>query len=235
MLSSAEDLVKFCQALSRGLLLSDSLSSRMFEELPIEPGAGLAWGSRVDSLTGTRRVWHPGRSNGFESYLLYYPTERVAVAVLTNQHYTDPWADVGGVAQVLADVFMPGQDSLRANFVTTPFTVALRSAFDAGGADSMKTICLSYRASPAWRHWGFEGAINMMGYGFLQGGQVQEAVEVFLANVELFPDSWNAFDSLAEAYAKLGNIERAIHYYEASLLLNPKNEAGAKKLSELKR
>lgn len=235
MLASAEDLVRFCMALGDGQLLSDSLTHLMFDELPMEPGSGLAWGSRVDSLTGTRRVWHPGRSNGFESYLLYYPTERLAVSVLTNQHYTDPWADVGGVAQVLADVFMTGDESLRSSFVTMPVSVAIRSAFEAGGADSLKAICLAYRNSPAWRHWNFEGQINMLGYGFLEGGQAQRAVDVFLVNAALFPESWNAYDSLGDAYAKLGNTERAVHSYEESLRLNPKNDAGEKKLQELKR
>lgn len=235
MLASAEDLAKFCVALSRGLPLSDSLTQRMFDELPIQPGTCLAWGSRIDSLTGTRRVWHPGRSNGFESYLLYYPTERLAVAVLTNQHYTDPWADVGGVAQVLANVFSTGNDSVRASFSTTPVSVALRSAFAAGGADSMKAICHTYRGSPAWRHWNLEAEINRLGYGFLADGQLQEAVDVFLVNIGLFPESWNAYDSLAEAYATLGNTERAVHYYEMSLRLNPENEPGAKKLKDLKR
>jgi len=235
MLASAEDLVKFCMALGHGDLLSDSLTRRMFEELPIEPGSGLAWGSRIDSLSGTRRVWHPGRSNGFESYLLYYPGEELAVAVLTNQHYTDPWADVGGVAQVMADVYWPGHDSLRTHFPITPVPSALRLAFDSGGAESVRATCQEYRASAAWRHWDFESSINRLGYQLLAEERTQEAIEVFLVNVELFPESWNSYDSLADAYAQEGDVEAAVRYYQESLRLNPDNEQGARKLHELKR
>lgn len=234
MLASAEDLVRFCMALGNGELLSDSLTRRMFDELPIEPGAGLAWGSQIDEHLGTRRVWHPGRSNGFESYLLYYPAEQLAVAVLSNQHYTDPWVHMGGVAQVLANVFWQGHDSLRAAFPVTPVSFALSRAFENGGADSARATCLAYRESPAWRHWDLEAELNSLGYQYMEGGRVQAAIDVFSINVDLYPESWNAYDSLAEAYAKNGDKDNAVKSYERSLRLNPANEAGARKLSELK-
>jgi tetratricopeptide (TPR) repeat protein len=43
-------------------------------------------------------------------------------------------------------------------------------------------------------------------------------------NVELFPQSWNVYDSLAEAYAVKGEMGLAIKYYERSLELNPDNQ-----------
>jgi cytochrome c-type biogenesis protein CcmH/NrfG len=50
----------------------------------------------------------------------------------------------------------------------------------------------------------------------------------------LFPDSFNVWDSLGEAYAKSGNKEKAKECYEKSIALNPSNETGKKALAELK-
>ena len=49
-----------------------------------------------------------------------------------------------------------------------------------------------------------ETAFNALGYSFLQQqGKLAEAIAVFEMNSEAFPGSWNAWDSLGEAW--LGN------------------------------
>ena len=80
-----------------------------------------------------------------------------------------------------------------------------------------------------------ETELNSVGYSILEEGSAAGAVALFKLVVELYPGSWNAYDSLAEAYAKRGDKELAIKNYEKSLGLNPKNAAGAKKLEELKK
>jgi Flp pilus assembly protein TadD len=49
------------------------------------------------------------------------------------------------------------------------------------------------------------------------------AIALFRMNVELFPDSWNAYDSLAEAYMNAENNDQAILFYKKSLELNKNN------------
>jgi Flp pilus assembly protein TadD len=51
--------------------------------------------------------------------------------------------------------------------------------------------------------------------------------------VKLNPTSWNAFDSLGEAYARNGQKAEAISAYRQSLVLNPKNENGRTQLTRL--
>ena len=53
-------------------------------------------------------------------------------------------------------------------------------------------------------------------------------------NVKLFPASWNAYDSLGEAYAAAGQKDLAIQNYEKSVQLNPKNDNGKAALAKLK-
>jgi CubicO group peptidase (beta-lactamase class C family) len=79
-----------------------------------------------------------------------------------------------------------------------------------------------------------ESRLNTIGYQILGRKMPGPAVLIFRLVTELYPGSWNAYDSLGEALAAKGDIAEAIKNYEKSLSLNPKNEAGAKKLAKLK-
>jgi hypothetical protein len=69
-----------------------------------------------------------------------------------------------------------------------------------------------------------EDVLNLAGYQYLNQEKFDDAIKVFSLNVNLFPGSWNAYDSLGEAYMKAGKKELAIENYKKSLELNPKNE-----------
>ena len=69
-----------------------------------------------------------------------------------------------------------------------------------------------------------EAEVNGMGYALLQTGHPEQALAVFELNTRVFPDAFNTWDSLGEAYMELGRDEEAIASYERSLALNPVNE-----------
>ncbi len=79
-----------------------------------------------------------------------------------------------------------------------------------------------------------EDDINEVGYSVLKK-YTDVAVFIFKKNVEVHPTSWNAWDSLGEAYLVLGNKAEAIKSYEKSIELNPKNDNGVMVLERLKR
>jgi tetratricopeptide (TPR) repeat protein len=64
-----------------------------------------------------------------------------------------------------------------------------------------------------------EADLNTLGYQYLNNGKMKEAIEVFEKNVKEHPDSWNAYDSLAEALEKSGDTKGAIKNYEKALSL----------------
>jgi len=80
-----------------------------------------------------------------------------------------------------------------------------------------------------------EGSFNSLGYKLLNENKFEEAIAILKLNVETYPDSWNAYDSLGEAYMKNGNRELAILNYEKSIAMNPNNSNGKEKLEELKK
>ncbi len=48
-------------------------------------------------------------------------------------------------------------------------------------------------------------------------------IAIFELNVKAYPESWNVYDSLGEAYMVRGDHDRAIELYRKSLELNPDN------------
>jgi len=78
-----------------------------------------------------------------------------------------------------------------------------------------------------------EMELNRLGYQLLQTKKVAEAVEIFKLNVETFPQSANAYDSLGEAYMAHGDKELSIANYKKSLELDPKNSNATKKIASL--
>jgi tetratricopeptide (TPR) repeat protein len=80
-----------------------------------------------------------------------------------------------------------------------------------------------------------ELTLNNAGYFFLLGGKTDEAIQIFELNTKFFPESFNVWDSLAEAYAKAGKKDLAIQYYEKSIQLNPQSESGKKALEDLRK
>jgi tetratricopeptide (TPR) repeat protein len=79
-----------------------------------------------------------------------------------------------------------------------------------------------------------EQSINRAGYELMESGKTKEAIDLFKLNVQLHPESWNAYDSLGEAYAGMGDKALAIQNYEKSIQLNPKNDLGKAALAKLK-
>ena len=68
-----------------------------------------------------------------------------------------------------------------------------------------------------------EAAVNNAGYSLLQAERLKPALELFELNSELFPEAFNTWDSLGEAYVKMGKDAKAISCYQKSLELNPEN------------
>jgi glyoxylase-like metal-dependent hydrolase (beta-lactamase superfamily II) len=63
--------------------------------------------------------------------------------------------------------------------------------------------------------------------------RTEDALAVFKFGIELFPEAWNTHDSLAEAYAIVGEKDLAIAHYNKSLELNPDNANATTELAKL--
>lgn len=57
------------------------------------------------------------------------------------------------------------------------------------------------------------GPLNGVGYRLINENKLEDALVIFRANIKLFPEVANCYDSYAEANALLGKKEEAIKYY----------------------
>jgi tetratricopeptide (TPR) repeat protein len=78
-----------------------------------------------------------------------------------------------------------------------------------------------------------EISTDFLGFEWMNNGKINEAIEVYKLNVETFPLSSNAYNSLADAYTKKGDTENAIKNYKKSLELNPNNNNAQEMLKKL--
>ena len=78
-----------------------------------------------------------------------------------------------------------------------------------------------------------ESAVDLWAHDLMDKNHLPEATVLFKLNVQVFPASSNAYDSLGEAYMKAGQKQLAVDNYKKSLELNPDNDNAKEKLKAL--
>jgi len=76
-----------------------------------------------------------------------------------------------------------------------------------------------------------EADINNLGYQHLSANRTKEAIDLFKKNVKAYPDSWNVYDSLGEAYEKNGDMKLAVENYSQALK-RVKDEQNKKRITQ---
>lgn len=222
--STVGDLYRWDRALSTDQVLSAAAREQMFT-----PGMGrygFGW-FIVDVPVGPAGeprtvIRHPGEGDGFHSVLWRIPTDGVAVVMISNLGRMD--AD--GMAASILDVV----------YGRTPkvgIAAVLRDAIDTAGVEAARATYFRLRDEASERYDFAEDQLNGLGYGLLRRGSLEEAKAVFALNAEVFPESANAQDSLAEAFEASGDIEAAVAHYRKALEIDPEFEHAAERLSEL--
>ncbi len=80
-----------------------------------------------------------------------------------------------------------------------------------------------------------ENNLNGLGYRFLSNDHTKVAKDIFKVNMILYPESFNVYDSYAEACMILGEVDLAIQNYNKSLQLNPENNNAKEMLKKLQK
>jgi glyoxylase-like metal-dependent hydrolase (beta-lactamase superfamily II) len=102
------------------------------------------------------------------------------------------------------------------------------------GIDAAINKFAEIKEVPGEEYYFDEVEMNRLGYQLINQNKLKAAIEIFKMNVELYPETWNVYDSLGEGYMLLGEKEPAIKYYEKSLEINPDNTNGVAMLERLK-
>lgn len=239
-ISTTHDLLAYDQYYSRGGYLNASLLEEAYTPVKLNNGTknpenfGLGWEIEKDSSMG-KIVYHSGAATGLSCVLLRNISRKQTIILYDNSHFNAHESALKAM-KVLNDEYVPlPQKSLAKLFVQ----VLIRS-----GATAARDTLFRLR-SDTLHYLLSEDEMNSLGYDLLGGAnnpnpfhfpeehRYKEALETFKINTELFPDSWNTYDSYGEALLMVGRKAEAISMYKRSIELNPGNTGGLKALEQL--
>lgn len=112
---------------------------------------------------------------------------------------------------------------------------ALMEALGGSGLDSARKAYQAMKSDDMDVYYFDEGELNRAGYRLLGENRIEAAILLFRINVETFPQSFNVYDSLGEAYMADGQREPAIANYKKSLEINPRNDNAREMLKRLEK
>ncbi len=126
------------------------------------------------------------------------------------------WCVKNDTALDQAEEWVNRSISMNRNFTNQSTKAALlEKKGDAKGAAELREKALALATEPE---------LNQYGYQLLGQKKVDEAIRVFERNTKDHPDSWNTWDSLADAWATAGDRKKAVAYYEKALSITEDEE-----------
>lgn len=235
--STIHDLRKFDQALYNNTLLQQRTLKEAFVPVKLNNGQnnndgfGLGWEVEKDSSIG-KMVYHSGAAMGLSSNILRNVSNRQTVIIFDNTHFNAH----ENATKIMMLLNGKKVDAPKKSLAKIYGHVLMRKgAIEAQQTlETLKKDTNSYYLS--------EDEMNSLGYDFVGNSNpyhlpvqhfYKQAVETFKTNVELFPGSWNAYDSYAEALLADGQKQEAIKMYRKSIELNPGNENAKKVLQQI--
>lgn len=175
------------------------------------------------------RTEHPAAAavGGGRSAVFVYPNDNLSIVVLTNLAGGSPEEFI----DELAGFYIPDMKASNGFGLSAPVKL-LRAQLEKSGYK--RAIDESGKISKSNGNYKFkETELNSWGYTLMRQNRLPDALEIFKLNVSLFPASANAFDSLGEIYAELGDSKLSIKNYEQSLKLDPQNSNAAEQIKKL--
>jgi len=222
--SSANDMIKWDEALRTNKLVKPASLQEAFTSSIAnngkETGYGFGWFIVNSDTANGKMVQHTGGWPGFRNAFIRYTEKNRTLLVLRNNEI-----EFRGI--------QPAVNSILNGKPLVPPQPSLAQAFALAAAKADASIIQTTYTSLKGACQLNEQEINEVGYGLWEKGLQQHALEVMKINSQLFPQSWNAYDSLAEIYLKSGDKENAKLNYQRSVALNPKNDGAKKQLENL--
>ena len=226
--STVEDLFVWDKALQTEKLISKKYLDEIFKGRVDAFGGKYAFGWSILKKTIGNDMFdvitHGGGINGFNTINYMIPQKGLVVILFSNAG--------GAPLNEMTDKII---DIINGKEVKMPLKSLAQHLHKIIGEEGIKEAVEQFKQLKEEKDLFLlqEREMNKLGYEYLGKNKVDEALEIFKLNTQEFPNSYNAFDSFAEALLKKGNKEEAIANYKKSLELNPRNQSGIKALKEL--
>lgn len=209
------DMNRFLQALATGTLVRTETLEKLWQPQKLSGGGSNFFSTGWDTTRsdGYTQVGHDGGTH-VRARLAYKDTLADGYWVfvyLTNGSARNVWSStlVESTMAVAAPQEFP-------HAVLSERLIAYALDDDAGAAQAMRSWLRDNNRVTGSE---LERAINASGYAIRESLGARRALKVFALNTELYPDSANVWDSLAECHAALGEKEAADQFYAKSKTL----------------
>jgi len=225
--STVEDMLKFDRALYNEDFVSAAARETMFT--PNMNNYGCGWELRESPVGKDKAMkkirMHDGFLFAWHTRFYQIPEDQFLVVVFSNSGAAPIEQMVSDITDILYDRPVKYAKPLVAH--------EFWKSFKQGNLE--QTIGQFQNCNEKEKNnWDYnEYHLNGLGYTILPTDQ-SVALKVFGFITEIYPQSWNAWDSYGEALAVAGKKNEAILAYEKSVNMNPENKAGLEMLKKLK-
>lgn len=111
----------------------------------------------------------------------------------------------------------------------------LYTLFQQGKVEELRNKAAEFVKSPQYKYVDFEAEFIRAGNSILGSEMYQESIFVFSMTTEFFPDSWEAYSGLAEAFWKSGDIVKAKELYKKVMAMDVEGDTGKNAMKMLEK
>ncbi|MEM7050879.1 MAG: serine hydrolase [Acidobacteriota bacterium] len=199
----------------RGILAPETIAEMIVPAPASGDNYGLGY-SVAEGPGGRQVVGHGGANRGWQSVFWIEPESGDGLVVVTNGS-NGRWV----VSQIENAWFShPSGDAAPPKLSSQ---LAVIRAFKGGTGAEAVARYRELRENAADEVDFAEFHLNNVGYALLGRDRLDDAIEIFKLNVEMYPEAANPYDSLGEAYFEQGDLDLSEVNYRKSLELDPEN------------
>ncbi len=223
--STVEDLYRWDRAMAVNRLLSAESKQILYRSNLRNQAYGCMIQQKTIGNQKKRIIYIDGGIQGFTSLILRFVDDNHLIVLLDNS--SSPHLD--RIAKKIINILYELPDTVAKK----PLMPVLDHLIRMGGNDAVLKRYQVFMKNPNSEYELIENEVNRFGYRYLGKKKYDTAIALFKINVKHFPDSFNAYDSLAEAYMLSGKNALAISHYRKSLELNPKNNNAKEQIRKM--
>ncbi|MBC3920499.1 beta-lactamase family protein [Undibacterium sp. CY18W] len=224
MNSSAEDIANWLIALQQGKLISAAGLKQLWTPGTFNNGKPTVWALGWPVVRQGDYAAVAGMG-GARSAFYVYPDHDLAIVTLTNLAGAEPQAMIDDIA----GFYLPG---LRKAHGGTYAVHLLREQIAQSGYDGLTDKLKKIKTDQGLPDPS-EDEFNSWGYRLLGKKLADQAVAVFGLGIQVYPNSANLHDSLAEVYEFKADTASAVKHYRLSLALDSQNRHASERLQAL--
>lgn len=215
--TTINDLYKFALAFKNNKLLNTDYTNIMKKE---HEDGWYGYGMQFAGAKGSGIYGHSGGHFGVGTEWRIFEKQNYTVILLTNKDLDQGFFD----ARFFIEKTIAGSTPKLDNYF---FTKNVINTCLFKGIEEAKIFIKESKLELS------QVDLNAKGYEMIKRGFYKKAIGLFTLEILSFPKSYDAYDSLGEAYMMDGHLNKAIENYRKSLELNPENTNAKEKLKEV--